>query len=163
MSLSKSKPLQNSQKKITKISDVYQMYDYCNDRGYDIYWYSLGFCGLECLSVQDDDGGCYIALDPYQFASEADEYCKGLHEIGHCDTGAFYNRHATCDIRQKAEHRADRRAIELSISADDLAAAVADGCTELWALAERFGVTEEFVKKAVCLYTRGNLATELYF
>ena len=30
-------------------------------------------------------------------------------------------------------------------------------------LAERFGVTEDFVKKAVCLYVHGNLAAELYF
>ena len=41
--------------------------------------------------------------------------------------------------------------------------AVAEGCTELWELAERFDVTEEFVRKAVCLYVHGNLATELYF
>jgi len=40
---------------------------------------------------------------------------------------------------------------------------VAEGCTELWQLADRFGVTEDFVKKAVCLYVHGNLATELYF
>ena len=26
-----------------------------------------------------------------------------------------------------------------------------------------FGVTEEFMRKAVCWYTHGNLATELYF
>ena len=29
-------------------------------------------------------------------------------------------------------------------------------------LAERFGVTPEFMRKAVCLYTYGNLAAELY-
>lgn len=45
----------------------------------------------------------------------------------------------------------------------DLDEAVAEGHTELWDLAEYFGVTEDFVKKAVCWYTYGNLATELYF
>lgn len=49
------------------------------------------------------------------------------------------------------------------IPVDDLDQAVAEGCTELWELAERFDVTEEFVRKAVCLYVHGNLATELYF
>ena len=41
--------------------------------------------------------------------------------------------------------------------------AVAEGCTELWELAERFGVTEQFMKKAICLYVHGNTAVELYF
>ncbi len=31
------------------------------------------------------------------------------------------------------------------------------------ATADRFGVTEDFIRKAVCLYVHGNLATELYF
>ena len=30
-------------------------------------------------------------------------------------------------------------------------------------IAEYFGVTEDFMRKAVCWYTYGNLATELYF
>ena len=30
-------------------------------------------------------------------------------------------------------------------------------------LADRFGVTEDFIKKAVCYYVHGNVATELYF
>lgn len=45
----------------------------------------------------------------------------------------------------------------------DLDEAVAEGHTEFWDLAEYFGVTEDFVKKAVRWYTYGNLATELYF
>ena len=43
---------------------------------------------------------------------------------------------------------------------DALDDAVADGCTEVW---ERFQVTEEFVRKAVCWYVHGNMAAELYF
>ena len=76
---------------------------------------------------------------------------------------SFYNEYAACDIRKKHENRADKRAIELRLSADDLDQAVADGHTDLWDLAEHFGVTEEFMRKAVCWYTHGNLATELYF
>lgn len=37
------------------------------------------------------------------------------------------------------------------------------GVTQPWELAEHFGFTEAFMKKAVCFYTHGNLATELYF
>ena len=49
------------------------------------------------------------------------------------------------------------------ISEDDLDEAVADGYTDIYSLAEHFGVPEDFMRKAVCWYTHGNLATELYF
>ena len=49
------------------------------------------------------------------------------------------------------------------ITEEELDEAVANGHTEIWDLADYFDVTEEFMRKAVCLYTYGNLATELYF
>ena len=49
------------------------------------------------------------------------------------------------------------------VTEDALDEAVADGCCEISNLAERFGVTEQFMKKAVCYYVHGNLAAELYF
>ena len=49
------------------------------------------------------------------------------------------------------------------VSEKELDEAIADGHTEIWDLAEYFGVTEDFMRKAVCWYTYGNLATELYF
>ena len=116
----------------------------------------------EALSVMENDT-CYIAIDPFKLASTLDEKMKLGHEIGHCMTGSFYNEYATCDIRKKHENCADRWAIEQFISSEDLDAAVADGCTELWQLAECFDVTEDFMKKAVCWYTHGNLAADLYF
>ena len=79
------------------------------------------------------------------------------HEIGHCVCGAFYNPYSSFDIRQKHEHRADKWAIKKLIPVDELDEAVAAGHTELWDLADYFGVTEEFMKKAVCWYTHGNL------
>ena len=46
---------------------------------------------------------------------------------------------------------------------DALDDAIADGCCEIWELADRFGVTEDFIRKALCLYVHGNVAAELYF
>ena len=77
------------------------------------------------------------------------------HELGHCVTGSFYNRYAARDVMQKHEHRADKWAIEQIVPVDELDEAVAEGHTELWDLAEQFGVTEAFMKKAVCWYTLG--------
>ena len=53
--------------------------------------------------------------------------------------------------------------MERALSTQELDEAVASGCTELRELAEHFNVTEEFMKKAVCWYTHGNLACDLYF
>lgn len=54
-------------------------------------------------------------------------------------------------------------AINEFVSEQELDEAIADGHTEMWDLADYFHVTEDFMKKAVCWYTHGNLATELYF
>ncbi len=117
----------------------------------------------EALSLMEPDGSCFICLDPQKLRSQAEERTKLGHELGHCFTGSFYNRYAAIDCRQKHENRADRWEIQRLIPVEELDSAVASGCTELWELAEHFGVTEEFMRKAVCLYTYGNLAAELYF
>lgn len=111
----------------------------------------------------DEDGFCFIAIDPSKIRSEADERSKFAHELGHCVTGSFYNQYSKFDCRQRHENRADKWAISQLITVDDLDEAVADGYCEIWELAERFGVTENVIKKAVCYYVHGNVATELYF
>lgn len=117
----------------------------------------------EALSVMELTGECYIAIDPKKLTGEADERNKLAHELGHCCTGAFYNRYSGYDCRQRQENRADKWAIRQLIPADDLDDAIALGCTEIWELAEHFQVSEAFIRKAVCYHVHGNLATELYF
>ena len=117
----------------------------------------------EALSLMDTDGHCFIAIDPEHIASEADERNKLAHELGHCVTGSFYNRYAAIDCRQRHENRADKWAICQLITEGELDDAVAEGCTEIWDLAEKFGVPEQFMRKAICLYVHGNVAEELYF
>ena len=58
--------------------------------------------------------------------------------------------------------RSDKWAIARLIPEEALDEAVADGHTELWDLAEHFGVTEDFMRKAICWYTHGNLAVDEY-
>ena len=115
------------------------------------------------LSVMDDDGDCFVAIDPKQITYDTDERNKLAHELGHCLTGSFYNQYAAVDCRRRHENTADKWAIGELIPPEALDQAVADGCTELWDLAEHFGVPEDFMRKAVCWYVHGNLATELYF
>lgn len=115
------------------------------------------------LSIMDDYGKCYIGIDESVMDGDALELVHMGHELGHCLTGSFYNRHTKFDVRQRHENRADKWAVRQIIPVDALDEAVADGCCEIWELAERFGVTEHFIKKAVCYYVHGNMATELYF
>lgn len=117
----------------------------------------------EALSLMDLDGSCYIAIDPHKLTGQADARNKLAHELGHCCTGAFYNQYSRYDNRKRQENRADKWAIRQLISARELDEAVADGCTEIWQLAEHFQVSEDFIQKAVCYHVHGNLATELYF
>ena len=115
------------------------------------------------MSVMREDGACFVGMDPSVCDGGAQERGHLSHELGHCITGSFYNIYAAIDYRRRHENRADKWAISTLIPVDDLDDAVAQGCTEAWELAERFGVTEEFIRKAVCYYVHGNLATELYF
>lgn len=126
---------------------------------------TVEYCSIpqnESLSVQDEAGD-FVLMDYSLLYADARERTHLAHELGHCVTGSFYNRYAPQDVRQKHENRADKWAIHKLIAADELHAAVADGHTEVWDLADYFGVTEDLMKKAICYYAHGNLATELYF
>ena len=116
----------------------------------------------ESLSLMDTDGSCYIAINPLFLDDSTDEKIKLAHELGHCETGSFYNPRAAIDIRQKHENRADKWAIRRLVPKTELDAAVRSGYTDLWSLADNFGVTPEFMRKALCWYTNGNLAVKEY-
>ena len=140
---------------------ICDLYDFAKQQHIEVIPFPLPETGS--MSVMEDGGICYIGMDDAVRDGAVQERVHLGHELGHCATGSFYNIYAPLDCRQRHENRADKWAILNLIPVDDLDEAVAEGCTEVWALAERFQVTEEFVKKAVCYYVHGNLAAELYF
>lgn len=117
----------------------------------------------ESLSVMLPNGDCFIGMDNRIRDGGVQERVHLSHELGHCVTGSFYNIYAAADLRERHENRADKWAIRRLIPVDALDDAIALGHTELWDLAEHFGVTEDFLKKAICYYVHGNLAASLYF
>ncbi|WP_191434786.1 ImmA/IrrE family metallo-endopeptidase [Flavonifractor sp. An112] len=141
-----------------KTTDLYQE---AKDTDIPILILDIPKTGSMCM--QSESGRCYIGMDYGVLPEESVRRVHLAHELGHCKTGAFYNRWAARDVRKKHENRADKWAVNKLIPVDELDQAVADGHTELWDLADHFGVTEEFMRKAVCWYTHGNLAAELYF
>jgi len=141
--------------------EISSLYDFAKQQNIEVIPFPMP--ENDSMSVMMDDGQCFIGIDPRIQNGTSQERVHLSHEIGHCVTGSFYNRYAAIDSRQRHEYRADKWAIQHLIPVDALDDAVAHGCTEFWDLADRFGVTEEFVKKAVCYYVHGNVASELYF
>ena len=137
------------------------LYDFAKQQNIEIITFPMKENGS--MSIQTDSGLCCIGMDERVLDGAAAERVHLGHELGHCVTGSFYSIHTAIDCRQRHENKADKWAIQALVPVDALDAAIAGGCTELWELAERFDVTEDFVKKAVCYYVHGNVAAELYF
>lgn len=103
------------------------------------------------LSVQMQDGTCYIGMDLY-FESEADEKVHLAHELGHCETGSFYNLYSKWDVRQKHERQANNWAIKKLVPEDEFWDAVKDGCCEPWQIAEKFDLPNKFAYDVMSFY-----------
>ncbi len=126
--------------KISKLRHI------AEENNIEVYYFTL--TKNKSISVMLPTGRYYIALDRDLQTNEERDVCLA-HELGHCMTGSFYNVYAKFDIRSKHEYRADKWAIHQLVPAQRLAEAIADGHVQVWDLAEYFGVTEDFMKKAV--------------
>ena len=142
------------------MADLLYLYKYAEQHHIDVDWFPLPV--TPSLSVKLPDDTCAIGIDPWKMETIAEETVCLAHEVGHCETDSFYDPTTGLQVKQKMENRADRWAIQKLIPRKEFFQAVKSGYTDAWQLAERFNVTEEFMKKAMCYYTHGNLAYELY-
>ena len=140
---------------------IRNLYDLARQQNIEVLSYPMPENGS--MSVMLEDGKCFIGMDDDLRDGGVQERVHLSHELGHCVTGSFYNIYAAVDYRQRHENRADKWAIQALIPVEAMDDAIAEGCTEVWELAERFQVTEDFIRKAVCFYVHGNVAEELYF
>ena len=101
------------------------------------------------LSIVDETGQCHIALDPFQMESETQELLLLAHEMGHCATGAYYNRYTPFDIRQKHENRARRWAYRYLLTPEHIQEALSHGCEEVWQIADYWSLPPAFVAAAL--------------
>ena len=138
-----------------------ELYAQASQQNIPVLRHPMAQCGS--MSLMLSDGSCVIGMDDRVADGGAQERVHLSHELGHCLTGSFYNIYAAADLRGRHENRADKWAIRRLIPVSALDDAIASGHTELWDLADYFGVTETFLKKAICLYVHGNTASELYF
>ena len=122
------------------------LYQYADSQNIDVYYYAM----RQVKSMAFPDGTIVMDTDKIETGSE--ETVHLAHELGHIETGSFYNIHSEFDLRAKHELRADRWAIKRLIPCDRLQEAVSGGICDLWELAEHFSVTEDFMQKAVEYY-----------
>lgn len=94
----------------------------------------------------------YVFIDPTKFDSEAGLRCALAHEIGHIETGSFYNIYSLYDIWDKCEYKANKRAIEILMPYPDVVKAIHKGYLTAWALADFFDVTQDFAQMALDIY-----------
>lgn len=125
------------------------LYEYAEEQNINIC--SADMPKSESMSVMVD-GDCYIGIDPFALKSSSEEKVKLAHEIGHCETGAFYNQYSPFDIRSRHEYRADKWAIKKLIPEDEISKAFADGCRNSYELSEYFSVPQWFMDKALKFY-----------
>ncbi len=130
--------------------DLLDLYAIAEGNDIPVYWFTLG--SVESLSICNPDGSCAIALDPWFLSTETEEKVKLAHELGHCETGSFYNPHATLDLRRKHELRADRWAYKKLVPREELWTAYQRGYREPWEMAEYFNVPEPYMRDVLAYY-----------
>ena len=84
---------------------------------------------------------------------ETEEAVCLAHELGHCMTGAFYSLGTPLVERRQAERKAEKWAIKKLVPAEELERALKENY-HLYEIAEMFGVTEDFIRKAVEYYSQ---------
>ena len=131
---------------MTNINELYDIAD-TNNIPVDCF----GMTDAESFSIVFN-GKTIIVIDPLVLKSTSDEKVKLAHELGHCVNGAFYNMYSPLDVRSKHEHTANKWAIKKLIPEDELKEAC-KYCRNRWELSEHFGVTEDFMQKALDYYS----------
>lgn len=75
------------------------------------------------------------------------------HELGHAATGALHKVDSPYELVERSEYRANRWAAQHYLTEADFRSAFADGCRELWQLAEYFDLPENDIQKALIYWT----------
>ena len=112
--------------------------------------------GMKAMSVRD----CCACLDYAQIDTGEEETTILAHELGHFMTGSFYNIYTKFDSRAKHEYHADKWAVHKLMPHDDIQEAIQSGVRNDWEMAEYFGVTFEFVGRAMEIYKRCGIEFE---
>ena len=142
------------------------LYQWLDDEGVFLFDRQLPFSSRESnavtiqLDAHRDVWG--IFLDKGRLGTASEEKSALLHESGHYATGATHQVSSPFDLVQKHEYKANKWAVERAFSQDELDDAVAEGCIDIYSLADHFNVTIDFMRLALCWHIYGNLSVKDY-
>lgn len=126
-----------------------ELYQDCEKSNVDVSYFPM----RKTKALAFPEGWIAIDVDKIENTSEEKEVVA--HELGHIETGSFYNIYSPLDIRAKHEYRAEKQAIKKLVPLDELKEAIS------WDLAEYFGVTDRFMNKAIDYY-KNNMLLNYY-
>ena len=112
--------------------------------------YPIGFADAATIELGGEYG---IFLDFERFGSLGDFMWALIHEVSHCATGCTHRVSSPYDLVAKHEYKANRRAIETYLPAEQLRQAIRRGYTEPWQLAVFFGLPQSAVQMALEYWT----------
>lgn len=107
--------------------------------------------GFRAATIRMDEDEA-IFVNSRQIGSEQEKLCILAHEYGHCRTGTTHSVGSSLELISRHEYRADKWAVYDLLPPAMFREALLSGITEPWELAEHFGVTEEFVRRAEYIY-----------
>ena len=120
-----------------------QIYQFAEKQGISIDELNMG----HSVAISLPQG--WIAIDPKRLPTQVEKKECLAHELGHVETGAFYNVDSPCDIRGKHENKANKWAIQHLISESELDEAIANGYTEIWSLAIASSSLDSEIKRLI--------------
>ena len=130
--------------------ELSELYDFADSHKIEIDIFPM--YSLKAVCLPPDNGYCAIGVDKRKMRNEAELKTTIAHEIGHCETGTFYTLPTYLELYSRYEYRADKWAVRKLIPQPELERAIKCGESEIWQLAEHFGVDEDLVEKALYIY-----------
>lgn len=107
----------------------------------------------ECsaISLMTPSGKCYIGMDYNTIETEREERQYLAHDIGHCESGAFYNPYSPLNVISQQEFRANKRALQYLVPRDELEDFLKSK-PETWEICEYFDVDIQYIQLAFWVY-----------
>ncbi len=130
--------------------ELNELYKIAEEKGIKVMDFPLSQNRAVTIST---NGGCYVGVDPAVFGRQWEEKLVIAHEMGHIATGSFYHSDDDITTRRKYEARVHRWVINRLVPEQELKKAVKNGCTDICALAENFGLPESFMAEVLKYYS----------
>lgn len=131
-----------------------QLYEIAEAHDIGVYYYDIGEAPAATVS---GEGFSAIALNPRENRSERAELEHLSHEMGHIETGTLHRAGADPTEVMRNEYRCAAWVVKYLVPIDELEEVIGQGYTEVWELAEYFGVSEECILDAIKIYRNKGL------